>query len=170
MDLDYVEPRTIIFAGLVVIAVAVLAVLFIFFHHQAVNAAPNTTKSTVPQNTGKCIALLGYTCDNITYSRSTGNITATVGQATGNNWSTVEVIFVPNGTAYSHGVPLVNWPNATVINGGLKTGQAAKVQMHASGPVSAGVVATGQVWVSYQTVVGANREYASIGFTTVTAS
>jgi uncharacterized protein (UPF0333 family) len=117
-----------------------------------------------------CISQTGFVCQNPVYSHSTGNVMLTVGQASGINWVTANVAFIPTGTS----VPSTptSFPTGNAISGGLASGNTASILL----PVSANTIAvgqteTGQIWAEYTTSSGGSSTpyYAEIGTITLKA-
>ncbi len=80
--------------------------------------------SLTPQG---CIAVSGFYCQNAVYHSA--NLAFTFGQATGTNWASTTLIFVPYGQTFSSGLT----PNAVL--GSINSGQTSAVTIN-SIPVS----------------------------------
>ncbi len=137
-----------------------------------------------------CIASSGFLCSNPVYFHGTlapaataGNILVTVGQNTGTAWSTVNVVFVPQGTALGvgTGLPNVNFVGsnvvtglANVILGGLVSGQQQTITLPVSGltgTVAVGTAATGAIWAQYTTsTTGSSPQYVQLATINIKAS
>ena len=118
-----------------------------------------------------CIALSGYICSNPIYSHSTGNLIVTVGQATGTSWATANIVYVPQGTTTSSGVPSVTWSNppGNYLSSGLVSGQTASVTLYVSGAVNTGTTADGSIWAQYTESGTTSIYYSEIGTVTLKA-
>jgi hypothetical protein len=96
----------------------------------------------------------------------TGNFTVALSQNSGYNWTGVTVMFVPSGTQYSNGVPILSWapPEAVNVTGGLLTNvTVAYVNIPiSSGPVAVGTNITGSIWAKYQVTKASTSHYANI--------
>jgi hypothetical protein len=143
-----------------------------------------------------CIADTGYYCGGITYSHATGLIALTIGQNTGQNWATANIIFVPQGTpmlAGASGIPNV----FTVLTGAVTAGDVAAVESNwvsgeqitlnnplagtatselspnTGAPVTTnpvGYSVSGTIWAAYTTTVGGAVQYAHLASVTLKAS
>jgi hypothetical protein len=116
-----------------------------------------------------CVGQSPYACSSYSYSRSDGNLTVTLKQNTGSNWSVTTIAFVPRGTAYNNGIPSISWANGTTINGGLQNGIATTARVPVSGPVAFGVGISGTLWAQYQTNVGGTINYVQLAVINTTA-
>ena len=94
-----------------------------------------------------------------------------LGQNKGANWFNARVVFVPSGTAYSNGIPSVNFSsmNGSALIGFIPnetTGLAVFV------PVSLNLngTFTGQLWVRYVLINDPTPRYVNIGNFTVSTS
>jgi len=100
------------------------------------------------------------------YNYVTGNFTVALSQNSGYNWTSVTVMFVPAGTQYSHGVPILSWapPQAVNVTGGLLTNvTVAYVNIPiSSGPIAVGTNITGSIWAKYQVTKASTSHYANI--------
>ena len=145
-----------------------------------------------------CIASAGYFCSNPVYFHGTvgtypaGNVLVTVGQNTGVTWTSVNVVFVPQGTGLgtvgaSAGLPNVNFVQyptgvANVIGfaasppagTGLVSGQQQQVTLPVSGligTVAVGTAATGAIWAQYTiSATGASVHYTQLATINIKAS
>ena len=105
-----------------------------------------------------CHPMLNYSCSGVIYSHTTGNVTLIIGQATGVNWTSTIVYFVP------HGVQNVNGTPITVINGisgntlitGMPTGTTTQITLGVSSHAytTEGTEALGSLWAKYWTANG----------------
>jgi len=148
-----------VFVAVILIALALIGVYYsLSSSHQKSATGPSS-----------CIAQSGFSCQSSSYSSSSGNLTVTVSQNSGSNWSVATVIFVAQGTPYANGVPLVSWNSGESLNGGLKTGSSDSVVLPASGAVSVGSPLSGTLWAQYQLNAGGTFYYAEIGAVNTTA-
>ncbi len=115
-----------------------------------------------------CIASSGYLCQNYTYSAATGNFTATIGQATGSDWTNATFGFQPNSVPlYNSSIP--SFPDGTSIPiSSLNSSQIAEVSIPVSGPVPAGTTQSGTLWAEYQMYGG--TYYSEIASVDMSAS
>ncbi len=127
--------------GIVIVVVAVLLALYFLL---ASHGAPS----------GAGLAAI--------YS-TTGNLTVTVSQNTGSGWAVASVLFVPSGTAYSNGVPLVNWNESVPLPNGFPSGKNVVVTLRASGSVALGTPLSGTVWSEWQYNAGGTIYYTEVG-------
>lgn len=112
-----------------------------------------------------CIAQQGFQCTfPLLYNHTTGNLTLTVGQNTGQNWAIAEVLFVPNNTNYQN-ISMLMWssPNATLIDSGLQTGASKLISVRISNPVPIGTTASGWLWAKYGLNSSSEAKYIQIG-------
>jgi hypothetical protein len=141
-----------------------------------------------------CIASSGYYCQNPTYFHGTlaaspataGNILVTVGQNTGQTWTTANFVFVPAGTPSTAGVPDISFngipsgapqpANTAYALTGLISGQQVKVYLPNNalvGPatVTLGTSASGAIWAQYTTAgPGSTALYAQVATLNIKAS
>jgi hypothetical protein len=96
-----------------------------------------------------CIAGSGYYCGSLAYAHGTSQITASVGQSTGSDWSNVYVAFVPQGTSVSAaGTPILSAAPSSV--GTLDSGQQVSVQLPTGQPSpTVGSSIAGAIWTAY---------------------
>lgn len=108
-------------------------------------------------NGNTCIAGAGYLCSSPQYSHSTGNIVVTIGQSTGIGWTSVNVVYIPQGTPnYASGAPAVSFnafpANTILSSSGLANGGEQSFTLPATTPnVPVGTAITGTIWVQYVT-------------------
>ncbi|MDE1860496.1 MAG: hypothetical protein KGH72_02145 [Candidatus Micrarchaeota archaeon] len=107
-----------------------------------------------------CLAQPGYICGNPAFSSVTGNLIVTVGQNTGVNWASANVIFVPNGEL-TYGILTPSY--FTAANTGIAfnaigmfaTGQEATIILPINGMVTSkpyypvGSSIAGVLWFEY---------------------
>ena len=121
-----------------------------------------------------CVAQSGFYCQNAVYYHGTvasagtpsaGNVMVTLGQNTGQSWSSVNVVFVPQGTPVNAGLPGTTttfvglggasgaWANSILTSTGLASGQQYNFLLPVNGTsnvISVGSsVAAGQIWAQY---------------------
>lgn len=121
-----------------------------------------------------CIASSGFLCSQMSYSHTTGLISLTLGQNTGQEWYTANVMFVPQGVSMTNGVPswfvaasgsyagtntmavITNWVSGQQLS--LNTNTVAPYsnsQQLAStnpmAPTAVGASTGGAIWVAYTT-------------------
>ncbi len=125
--------------------------------------------SVLPNNA--CITGSPYLCQNPVAYYNTGILNVIVGQNTGQNWVTANVIYV---NASKYGYPSDFTPqNVTTISGGLASGESISVNIKippissVSGPPGfvcppSGYGPGGYIWAQYQTTVGGPFQYALI--------
>jgi hypothetical protein len=142
-----------------VVIVAVIASILFFLYKP----------SQVPIAGSSCVGQANFACGSSAYNYANGNLTATITQSSGSNWSIATIIFVPQGTAYSNGVPSVSWTGGTTLNNGLKNGVSTTVMLPVSGPVQIGTKVDGTIWAQYQTNVGGTMYYAELAAVNATA-
>jgi LEA14-like dessication related protein len=112
--------------------------------------------STIPTTTISqigtiCIASAGYACYFPILVASTGNLTVGMGQATGTNWTGIDIVFVPQGTPYnSSGLPAVSFysPHAYYLFT-LNSGYYANVTLPVTSRINSGTVINGTIWAKY---------------------
>ncbi len=115
-----------------------------------------------PSSGSTCLGQAGFICQNAIYT-PTGNVVATVGQATGTNWATANIMFVPSGTATSPVNALICGTSGAVntcnsISGGLASGATSAVTLAATANVPPGTSLAGQLWAQY-TITGSSTLY-----------
>lgn len=116
----------------------------------------NTTTTTVSTSFNSssvpsgCTASKYYTCTGLAYSNSV--ITATIGEDTGQNWSSYGIAYAPQGTPISEGVPTgipfytANATSTSNVGTSLLSGSTAAFTI----PVSnGGSSVLGTLWVCY---------------------
>jgi hypothetical protein len=112
-----------------------------------------------------CIAQSGFLCQN-PLLHSTG-FTFTVGQSTGTNWASANVLWVPQGStspANSQGCTGMEGVNTistgvtcNTITNGLSSGATTAVNLQFSSAATTGSTYAGALWVYYST--GSGVEY-----------
>jgi hypothetical protein len=145
------------------IAIAIIAILVIILIVAFVSMPSLGGMLTGVSSSSACAVQSGYSCGSLIYNHTTGKLSATLGQSTGYNWAVVEILFVPQGTALSNGVPQISWNNATSLSNGLANGTVASVLLPASGAVSSGTAISGTIWARYSLEVGGNENYVQLG-------
>ncbi len=130
-----------------------------------------------------CIAFAGFSCQSPTYDHTSGNLIVTIGQNTGTNWVTANIVFVPQGTATSSGIPSVTWvgananpqsdagsANAEYAGTEIYSGQTLTMYLPASAAsTSVGTTISGSIWVQYTTSSGGTLYYTQIAQVTAKA-
>jgi hypothetical protein len=97
-----------------------------------------------------CIASSGFYCSGLSYSHATGNLTMTLGQATGQSWQAWGVAYVPQGTSLSEGIPDVTFIPVNDADGALPSGATRVVSLPASAPdTPVGRAISGAIWACY---------------------
>jgi hypothetical protein len=132
-----------------------------------------------------CLAQSGYVCSSPIFSATSGNLLVTVGQATGTNWATANIIFVPAGVSTSNPLALFNtanidaaigFGNNAVLYGGLITEQQAVVNVVVANIITPGTsfkvgqTTSGTLWAQYQTVANGPFYYAQLSTVTLKAA
>jgi hypothetical protein len=106
-----------------------------------------------------------FGCQYPYFNYTTGTFTVAISQKTGYNWTSVTVLFVPAGSVYSHGVPVLSWapPKAVNVTGGLLSNATKYVNIPiSSGPVNVGTNITGTIWAKYQITLGSTPKYVNM--------
>jgi len=106
-----------------------------------------------------------FGCQYPYFNYTTGTFTVAIGQKTGYNWTSVTVIFVPAGSVYSHGVPVLSWapPEAVNVTGGLLSNATKYINIPiTSGAVKVGTNITGTIWAKYQITLASTPKYANM--------
>jgi hypothetical protein len=158
-------------AGLVVLAI-IIAVVYIAIsdtntvlsNSSTLNTSTPTTiyqSTTVPLSNNSivsvsqygCTAAKYFTCKNATYSNSASNVSyinVSVGQDTGQLWSSFGIGYAPQGTAISGGIPHIRFytPNDSANNVGpsLASGSSVNARIPVNGTSSS---TTGTIWACY---------------------
>jgi hypothetical protein len=108
--------------------------------------------SSISSNHDACIPVSGFLCSNVAYL-ATGDITATIGQDAGTNWTGWGVAYAPVGANItSNGSPSVKY---YAMNGSLASGQTKTITLPVGTGVAAGAVRSVDIWVCYYTTTGA---------------
>ena len=124
-----------------------------------------------------CIATSGFQCSSVSLTPS--GMSLTIGQATGQTWTTANVFFL--GPGVTSPPSTLNSVAVNTISGGLSTGQTVTVTLgnyisSSSGAVTAmpsttGQTLSGQVWVSYTTASsGSSSLYTEIATANIKVS
>jgi hypothetical protein len=145
------------------VAIVAILVVILIVAVVSVPSIGNVFGNIITGGSSACTAQSGFSCGSLAYSHSTGTLSVTLSQSSGYNWAVVDVLFVPQGTALSNGLPMVSWDNAATLNNGLANGVAATVSLPVSGAVSSGTAISGTVWVRYSMEVGGTTNYAQVG-------
>jgi len=128
----------------ILVVAVVLSVLFTLGVFNGNNVAPNA-----------CLASPGYLCKSAAYDHTTGNVIVTLGQDSGNNWLTANIVFVSQSTPFKNGIPAISFtgfPANTILSGsgGLLNGEGqAYLYLPASGAVPVGTQISGTVYAQY---------------------
>jgi LEA14-like dessication related protein len=114
------------------------------------NSQQTTSASTTIQYTNTCIAQSGYGCLDPVLSASTGNLSVGIGQNTGTNWTYADIVFVPQGTPISDGLPVVSFSPPQAAYGALASGVFYNVTLPATSPhIANGTNLSGTIWAKY---------------------
>ena len=126
-----------------------------------------------------CVAYSGFLCSSPILSHTTGNLIVTIGQNTGTNWASANVVFVPQGgSTTSGGVPQVssepqvpgfsagNTFNGVAYNGAanalgsFNSGQSQSITLVTgqNSGINTGTLVSGAIWSAY-TVSGSSSVY-----------
>jgi hypothetical protein len=125
-----------------------------------------------------CVAYSGFLCSSPILSHTTGNLIVTIGQNTGTNWASANIVFVPQGSTTSGGVPQVSsdpqissFNSMNTFNGGSVGGAANVLGSFNSGQsqsvtlvtgqnsgINTGTLVSGAIWAAY-TVSGSSSVY-----------
>ncbi len=104
-----------------------------------------------------CSETFGYICSNVIYNPSTGTLELSLGQHTGVDWATANIVFVPAGSRFGYAPPDSNQiisaipdvpfsaPYAFISNNGFKNGSTMDVIMRVGNNESS-VLHSGTVW------------------------
>lgn len=106
-----------------------------------------------------------FGCQYPYFNYTTGTFTVAISQKTGYNWTSVTVIFVPAGSVYSHGVPVLSWapPEAVNVTGGLLSNATKYINIPiTSGKIGVGTNITGTIWAKYQITLASTPKYANM--------
>ena len=113
-----------------------------------------------------CIAQSGFLCESPLLHGA--SFTLTVGQSTGTDWATANVIWVPQGVinpASSGGCQTWEGTNTVssgltcnTITNGLASGETSAVDLVYSSPVTTGTTYSGALWI-YYSLAGSQTEY-----------
>ncbi len=127
-------------------AILIIAVVMVALFSLGILGGSPLTTTCLPQS--------GYQCSGVIYSHTSGNVVATIGQTTGNNWVSANVYFVPQGTSTTGaGLPssIANSPAGGNVIGTLNSGAtAASINIPVSAPSTvAGTSTSGQLWAVY---------------------
>lgn len=156
--------------NLSMVLVALLVVVIVIVGAYLYTRSPSSTTATTIPLVTTCSNQPNYMCQSPGYSSSTGNLTVKVEQNTGSNWSVATLIFVPQGTAYSYGVPIVSWSSGVSLSNGMQNGNLYTVKLPATGKTSLGSPISGTIWAQYQTNAGGTVYYAEVASVSGTAS
>lgn len=164
-------PKTIL-----VISVIILIALLIISAYPRIYIGCN---NQIYGGRNACIASSGFLCQSPVYLHTTGQISVTIGQATGTNWASANFVFVPQGTAClvtNPAIPnisFISYPaNTMLANMGLITGQTATLTLPVNGsaPIAVGTAVTGAIWVQYTKQGSSTSQYHQIAEVQVKAS
>ncbi|MDE1861011.1 MAG: hypothetical protein KGH72_04840 [Candidatus Micrarchaeota archaeon] len=151
--------RWLIIGGLWAITIVVIIAVIIFLF--TVGPGPGT-----PYNT-TCLAQSGYFCSNPVFRSTSGNLLVTVGQDSGSNWTSANVLFLPAGystsriLAPSYFIAANSGIAYKAITGGLMNGQTMQITVPVNDVVTdkpyypVGSALGGTLWVEY-TISGYN--------------
>ncbi|MHB1830005.1 MAG: hypothetical protein ACYCO0_01295 [Candidatus Micrarchaeaceae archaeon] len=130
-----------------------------------VSYSNNTATAPIIISVGCTSLSTTYKCLNPSFNLTSRTLTVALSQDTGYNWTSVTVMFVTSGTAYSNGIPELSWspPLAVNVTGGLLSNATKYINIPiTSGPVSVGSNITGSIWTKYQLQVGGGVSYANM--------
>ena len=151
--------------SLVVVVAFILLALFTFSASLGILGGSPLCTTCLPQS--------GYQCSGVVYNHYNGNMTVTIGQTTGMNWSAAEIYYVPQGTYSDGGVPVstlgLNATNGYIVPNGLTNEQYVVVNLSVSGPVPPGTARAGEIWAAYTTTHIGQVYYAQIAEVTIRA-
>ncbi|MDE1823362.1 MAG: hypothetical protein KGI00_05225 [Candidatus Micrarchaeota archaeon] len=148
--------------GLQYFAIAVVLVAVVLIAFYALSSSPAVNPGYHGTKPGTCTGTSTSTCSSPSYNHSTGNLSVQLMQSSGSNWTVASAIFVPAGTAFSGGTPVVSWNDAASITGGLPSGVSKSVRVPVSGPVSIGQHVAGTIWAQYQITTGGTVYYMQL--------
>ena len=136
-------------------AILIIAVVMVALFSLGILGGSPLTTTCLPQS--------GYQCSGVVYSHTSGNVVATIGQTTGNNWASANVYFVPQGTSTTGaGVPssISNNPKGGNVIGTLNSGATAtSIDIPVSAPsTAAGTSTSGQLWAVYYVTSGGTTQ------------
>lgn len=124
----------------------------------------------------KCIANPYFYCVNAFYNHQNGDIELVLGQNTGINWTSVNFVFVHEGTALNNGMPeisFISYPaNTMYAKNGTKSGEALNISLPVKNNVSVkvGTTAVGFIWVKYIKENNSTPQYTQIASINIRAS
>jgi hypothetical protein len=107
-----------------------------------------------PGGTSVCVPNSGFICGPLQFSFTSANIVTTLGQNTGQNWATANIVFVPAGTQVDLDYVFTS-QNETLLPGGLNSGQEETVQIPVNAllpgqpVIQAGQSFSGAIWAQY---------------------
>lgn len=126
--------------------VAVMVVVFIFVALPALFYTGALNGGSLLGTNSTCIASSGYLCENVTYSTTTGYLTANIGQNTGIDMSQATLVASEANSTLNATMQLFNTPKAVQIQGGLLSGQIVTVRI----PINNSLVSSGGlIWIRY---------------------
>lgn len=135
-----------------------------------------------------CVAQTGFVCKSPTYSHTTGQIDVELGQITGTSWTSVNVVFIPEGTNTIKGIPYYIFAKNSIANTNslyqgnqFQNGETISLMLPVNGistnkpkklatPLRVGIEQTGTIWVQYTTSSTSGLQYAKIAAINVKAS
>jgi len=148
---------------LIVIAIlVVLAIIyFVLFTLQGPITYPNPGPTT-------CFPNKGFSCSNLTYYPATKNITVTLSQDTGSNWSSTEIIFVPENTQYSN----IAWnsTSAVQIYDALSNRNVINIRLPINDNIPSGSSLVGALWARYTIPSNHTLQYTNLALVELHAS
>ena len=104
-----------------------------------------------------CIAGPGYYCGSLVYTHG-GTLSASIGQSTGTNWGSANIIFAVQGSATGGGGGPIVIAGNTATAVAIASGQQIPLSF-GIGPATVGTALAGSIWACYVTT-GAFTAYA----------
>ncbi len=141
----------IVIVVVVIVAIVLSVALLSGQSHQSVGYASLCTGATP------------NTCSNAVYNHATGNLSVSITQNSGYNWTIVNILFVPSGTAMENGVPVISWNSSTALTSPVNDAAPTTVVLKVSGPISIGASRSGSIWAQYKLTSNAQVLYVEIG-------
>lgn len=115
-----------------------------------------------------CLSQSGYLCGKPTLNSATNRLSLIVGQATGENWQSVNLIAIPANLSVTNPSLLFNNTDETTISNGLASEQQISVSVPLSSfktPITAGNGYQIAIWAQYNVSGQTSQYYAFIGQT-----
>lgn len=159
------KTRLILKGAIAIIIIMALYLLLIFYMStigpSALNPAPTN-----------CFPNAGFSCTNLTYNPSTENVTFIFNQHTINNWSNVEIIFVPSGTQFLNETPNISWNSteAIQIKGALLQNNNVIISVPINETTLAKAHGAGSIWARYYITNNETVQYTEISLISIRTS